>query len=140
MTMPQIKKVTRVHDSKAWSNEVTQKKTNLMLYSIYKHEIREENDTPNIKTQHKCLSNILPLNDRNLHMGGDTECYIRRVCHGTETLSHFLLTSPLYQHEWIKFPQLQRPYVKDRDTFIGNLLFNQNTVEVEEVKKGIHNF
>ncbi len=55
-----------------------------------------------------------------------------------EDLKHFVMWCPEYNQERINHPKLRRPYREDEDWIIGDLLFDNDDIEI--TKEILHAF
>ncbi len=88
------------------------------------------------KTLFKCRTNNLPLNDRKRFKGEEEK---RDMCGAErEDLKHFVMWCPEYNQERIEHPKLRRPYRENEDWITGDLLFDNNDIEI--TKEILHAF
>ncbi len=106
-------------------------KSSLSIYKNWKTVLAEEkiyDNRPSSEILFKARTNNLRLNDRNRHTNGDTKCLF---CDWTlEDLKHFLLWCPAgYEEIRKKTILLQRPCTENEEYIIGQLLFNEQTIQ-----------
>ncbi len=76
---------------------------------------------PFSEIMYRARTNNLQLNDRERHKGKDVKC---NMCgEEVEDLKHFILWCPAYDEERGKDTNFQRPYKRNVEELLGELLF-----------------